>query len=69
MFQFIRIEDLAYDRNDQHVLYFADTGEPRAVADPATGRLRRGAAGTTGPYPNGRIFKVVLDDENPTCGG
>ena len=65
VFQFIRIEDLAYDRNDHRVLYFADTGEPRAVADPATGRLRRGASGTTGPYPNGRIFKVVLDDENP----
>jgi hypothetical protein len=66
VFQFIRIEDLAYDRNDSHIVYFADTGEPRAVADPATGRLRRAAAGTEGLYPNGRIFKMVLDPEDPT---
>jgi hypothetical protein len=66
VFQFIRIEDLAYDRNDNHIVYFADTGEPRAVADPATGRLRRAAAGTEGPYPNGRIFKMVLDPDDPT---
>jgi hypothetical protein len=66
VFQFIRIEDLAYDRNDNHIVYFADTGEPRAVADPATGRLRRAVAGTEGPYPNGRIFKMVLDPDDPT---
>jgi hypothetical protein len=66
VFQFIRIEDLAYDRNDHHIVYFADTGEPRAVADPATGRLRRAPAGTLGPYGNGRIFKIVLDNEDPT---
>jgi hypothetical protein len=72
VFQFIRIEDLAYDRNDSHVLYFADTGEPRARAwragDPAQfeTRLVRGASGTEGPYPNGRVFKMVLDDEDPT---
>ena len=66
VFQFIRIEDLAYDRNDNHIVYFADTGEPRAVADPATGRLRRAVAGTEGPYPNGRIFKMVLDPDDPS---
>ncbi|MEA2783761.1 MAG: hypothetical protein QOK29_5357, partial [Rhodospirillaceae bacterium] len=66
VFQFIRIEDLAYDRNDNHIVYFADTGEPRAVADPATGRLRRAAAGTEGPYGNGRIFKMVLNASDPT---
>jgi hypothetical protein len=65
VFQFIRIEDLAYDRNDSHIVYFADTGEPRAVPDATTGRLRRAAAGTEGPFPNGRIFKLVLDDEDP----
>ena len=41
VFQFIRIEDIAYDRNDSHVVYMADTGEPRAVPDATTGRLRR----------------------------
>jgi hypothetical protein len=72
VFQFLRIEDLAYDRNDHHIIYFADTGEPRARAwrvgdNPASAtRLVRGAAGTEGPYPNGRIFKVVLDDTDPT---
>jgi Alkaline phosphatase PhoX len=66
VFQFIRVEDIAYDRNDQNIVYFADTGEPRAVADPATGRLRRAAAGTQGPWPNGRIFRLVLDESDPT---
>jgi hypothetical protein len=63
-FQFIRIEDIAYDRNNPHVVYFADTGEPRAISDEA-GRLRRGPSGTRGPYPNGRIFKMVLDANDP----
>src|SRR6476469_5928377 len=72
VFQFIRIEDLAYDRNDHHVVYFADTGEPRARAwrtgDPAQfeTRLVRGASGTEGPYPNGRVFKIVPDGTDRT---
>lgn len=66
VFQFIRIEDLAYDRNQSNVFYFADTGEPRAIADATTGRLRRGPGGTQGPYPNGRVFKVVLDPSDPS---
>jgi hypothetical protein len=66
VFQFIRVEDIAYDKNDNHVVYFADTGEPRAIPDPATGRLRRGPSGTQGPYPNGRIFMLVLNDQDPS---
>jgi hypothetical protein len=66
VFQFIRIEDLAYDKNDHHIVYFADTGEPRAVANPATGRLARGSSTTRGLYGNGRVFKMVLDDTDPT---
>jgi hypothetical protein len=66
VFQFIRIEDIAYDRHHPNVVYFADTGEPRALPDPTTGRLRRGPSGTAGPYPNGRIFKLVLDRKDPT---
>lgn len=66
VFQFIRIEDIAYDRNTPNVVYFADTGEPRAIPDPTTGRLTRGPSGTEGPYPNGRIFKMVLDPDDPT---
>jgi len=66
VFQFIRVEDIAYDRNTPNIVYFADTGEPRAIPDPDTGRLKRGPAGTMGPWPNGRIFKMVLDRHDPT---
>jgi hypothetical protein len=65
VFQFIRIEDTAYDRNKPNVLYLADTGEPRAIPDEETGRLQRGESGTEGPYPNGRVFRMELDEDNP----
>jgi hypothetical protein len=65
VFQFIRVEDIQYDRKHRNVVYFADTGEPRALPDPATGRLRRGPSGTIGPWPNGRIFKMILDRKDP----
>jgi hypothetical protein len=60
VFQFIRIEDTAYDRSNPRISYLADTGEPRAIANAATGRLMRGPSGTEGPYPNGRIWKLTL---------
>jgi hypothetical protein len=60
VFQFIRIEDIAYDRTNGKTVYFADTGEPRAIPDATTTRLRRGSSGTRGPYPNGRLFKIEL---------
>lgn len=63
VFQFIRIEDLAVDRTNPRVLYFADTGEPRAVADAATTRLRRAPSGTRGLYPNGRVFKMTFGSD------
>jgi hypothetical protein len=69
VFQFIRLEDIAYDRRHKNIVYIADTGEPRAQPDPATGRLRRGGAvppNPMGPYPNGRIFKFVFDRNDPT---
>jgi hypothetical protein len=69
VFQFIRLEDIAYDRRDKNIVYIADTGEPRAQPDPTTGRLRRGGAvppNPMGPYPNGRIFKFVFDPKDPT---
>ena len=65
VFQFIRIEDLDFDKNNPRIVYFADTGEPRAVPDPTTGRLRRASSGTQGPYPNGRIFKAVFNASDP----
>jgi hypothetical protein len=67
VFQFIRIEDTAYDRNNPRITYMADTGEPRALPDAATTRLRRGPSGTQGPYMNGRIWKLTLGS-NPLAG-
>jgi hypothetical protein len=67
VFQFIRIEDTAYNRSNGRTVYLADTGEPRAVPDATTGRLRRGSAGTNGAYPNGRIFELKLGS-NPLEG-
>jgi hypothetical protein len=67
VFQFIRIEDIAYDRTNGKTVYFADTGEPRAIPDATTTRLRRGPSGTRGPYPNGRLFKIELG-ANPLAG-
>lgn len=47
VFDFVRIEDIAYDRTDPNVVYLADSG--------------RGG----GAAPNGRIWRMELDDEDP----
>ncbi len=65
VFQFIRVEDIAYDRRKSNVVYFADTGEPRALPGPGTAQMTRGPSGTMGPFPNGRLFKLVLDRRDP----
>jgi len=65
IFQFIRLEDLAYDKNNPRVVYIADTGRSRIIPDPATGRLQRGPGGTVGFADNGRIFKMVFNANNP----
>jgi hypothetical protein len=67
VFQFIRVEDIAYDRNNPRIVYFADTGEPRAnnATSAGAGRLTRAGSTFQGPFPNGRIFKMVLNDDNP----
>ena len=64
VFQFIRLEDIDYDRNNPRVVYVADTGASRVVPDPATGRLHR-PSGVTGFADNGRIFKFVMNEKNP----
>jgi hypothetical protein len=66
VFQAIRLEDLAYDKNDPRVVYVADTGRTRVVPDPATGRMQRGPSGTVGQADNGRIFKFVFNEADPT---
>jgi len=65
VFQFIRLEDLAYDKNHPRTVYIADTGRSRIIPDPATGRMQRGPSGTTGSADNGRVFKMVFNAANP----
>jgi hypothetical protein len=65
VFQFIRLEDMAYDKNHPRVVYIADTGRSRVVPDPGTGRMMRGPGGTVGQADNGRIFKMVFNRANP----
>lgn len=65
VFQFIRLEDLAYDVHNPRVIYIADTGRSRVVPDPETGRLTRGPSGTVGFADNGRIFKMVFNARDP----
>ncbi|MBA3333269.1 MAG: hypothetical protein H0U30_04695 [Actinobacteria bacterium] len=70
VFQFIRVEDIAYDRRPgmSKVVYLADTGEPRAKPSAIAGwtRLERSSSGG-GPHMNGRIFKLTLGS-NPLEG-
>ena len=65
VFQFIRLEDLAYDQNDPHTVYIADTGRSRVVPDSETGRLVRGPSGTVGSADNGRMFVMEFNEDNP----
>jgi hypothetical protein len=65
VFQFIRLEDLAYDKNNPRVVYVADTGRTRVIPDPATGRLQRGPGGTVGQADNGSIFRFVFNPDDP----
>lgn len=65
VFQAIRLEDLAYDKNNPRVVYVADTGRTRIVPDPVTGRMTRGPGGTLGMADNGRIFQFVFNEDDP----
>jgi hypothetical protein len=66
VFQFIRVEDTAYDPNvgagENPVMYFTDTGSSSAVPNPATGRLMGGGSG---PYGRGRVFRMEFAHDNP----
>ena len=66
VFQFVRVEDIAYDPDNPRVVYFADTGTTRLKEDPATGRLFRASASAV-PYYNsdGRVFRMVLNEDDP----
>ena len=65
VFQFIRIEDLAYDANNPRTVYFADTGSTvqhsTATTGPTAGRMISG-----GTAQRGRVFKLVMNADDPT---
>jgi len=70
VFQFIRLEDIAYDPDDPRTVYFTDTGNTRIYQDPTTGRLRRLIDPADPLVPqskssNGRVFKIVMNASNP----
>jgi hypothetical protein len=64
VFQFIRLEDVTYDKDNPRTLWVADTGATRVVPNPATGRMHR-PSGVTGQADRGRIFQFVLDPNDP----
>jgi hypothetical protein len=65
VFQFIRIEDTAYDPTvepgDNPVMYFADTGNGGVVESETTGQLVAGP----GPFNRGRVFRMEFSPDNP----
>ncbi len=63
VFTFVRLEDLAVDKNDPRIVYVADTGASRVKPDADTGRLNRDPG--AGLADNGRMFKFVLNDDDP----
>ncbi len=66
VFQFVRVEDIAYDPDNPREVYIADTGNSRLI-DPGTGRLYRASSGTPGTTSsNGRMFKMVMNAADPT---
>jgi hypothetical protein len=55
VFQFIRVEDIAYDRTTPNVVYVVDSG--RGATSPG---------GNAFTSSNGRVWKLVLDPNDPT---
>jgi Bacterial protein of unknown function (DUF839) len=55
VFQFVRVEDIAYDRHTPNVLYVVDSG-----------RGATSAGGNAFTSTNGRVWKLVLDKNDPT---
>lgn len=64
VFQFVRLEDLDYDRSNPRVVYMTDTGATQVVPNPATGRMHR-PAGAAGQANNGSVFRMEFDSNNP----
>jgi hypothetical protein len=65
VFQFIRIEDSAYDPTvgpgENPVMYFSDTGNGGVIESSTTGQLTAGS----GPFNRGRVFRMEFAPDNP----
>src|SRR5215218_3139515 len=59
VFQFVRVEDIAYDKRPGmgNVVYIVDSGRGRTVAQSLDTNFRS---------TNGRVWKMVLDPDDPT---
>ena len=55
VFQFVRVEDIAYDRKQSNVIYVVDSGRGATTA-----------GGNAFTSSNGRVWKLVLDRNDPT---
>jgi len=60
VFQFVRVEDIAYDRTQDNIVYIVDSGRGRTAAQHAA------SPDTPFPSTNGRVWKMVLDPSDPT---
>ena len=59
VFQFIRVEDIAYDPDNPRVVYFTDTGERRALTDAQWAAQPSGTRdGTVDRSPTGRLHRA-----------
>jgi hypothetical protein len=59
VFQFVRVEDIAYDKRPgmENVVYIVDSGRGRTAAQSLDTNFRS---------TNGRVWKMVLDENDPT---
>jgi hypothetical protein len=60
VFQFVRVEDIAYDKTHDNIVYIVDSGRGRTAAQHAA------TPDTPFPSTNGRVWKMVLDPNDPT---
>jgi hypothetical protein len=58
VFQFVRVEDIAYDRTDPNVVYIVDSGRGRTAAQSLDTPNFRST--------NGRVWRMALDPADPT---
>jgi hypothetical protein len=66
VFQFVRVEDVDYDPDNPRDVYFADTGTNGLIESETTGRLIRSVGADGAVTSLGRIFKMVLSEDDPT---